>query len=337
MDHAPQSHHRRAPSTHAAPADADVGVVARLVGATVQFDGTLALAGVDVEIPSGVVGLLGPNGAGKSTLFRVLLGLQRLEAGEVEVLGWPSPEASRRIRAEVGYMPEDDSLFPELKAVEQVVHAARLSGLSRVDAVVAAHRALDRVELGDHRYRPGALLSLGGRQRLRLAMALVHGPRLLLLDEPTAGLDPEARSEMLALIAEVGGTGTAVVLSTHVLGDVEAICRDVVVMSRGRVAFVGPVERFRSRPDQSGGVLVEVEGDVASLCSRLQAHGVEAVVDGLGVRVIGEPPLPEAFWRAAGEANVGIRSAQPAREAMSDAFVRHLRLDDPDRRVGDPR
>lgn len=329
---------------HSALDDGDVaistpapGVVARLRGASVAFDGAVALSSVDVDVPAGVVGLLGPNGAGKSTLFRVLLGLQRVDAGEVEVLGWPSPEASLRIRAEVGYMPEDDSLFPELKAVEQVVHAARLSGLSRVDALVASHRALDRVDLGSHRYRGAAQLSLGGRQRLRLAMALVHGPRLLLLDEPTAGLDPEARAEMLSLIAEVGAAGTSVLLSTHVLGDVEAICADVIVVSTGRIAFVGPVERFRSRPQRGGGTFIEIEGAAETLHARLVVLGVECEVDGLGVRIYAEPPLPEAFWRACGEVGVGVRSVQPAREAMSDAFVRHLRLDDPGRRVGDQR
>ncbi len=311
--------------------------VASLRGVRVDFGNELALDGIDVDLPAGLCGLLGPNGAGKSTLFRVLLGLQTPDAGEATVLGWPSPEASRQIRREVGFMPEDDSLFPDLRAAEQVVHAARLCGLSRTDALVAAHRTLDRVELGGHRYRKAEMLSLGGRQRLRLAMAMVHAPRLLILDEPTAGLDPESRAEMLALVAEVAGSGTSVLLSTHVLGDVEAICSDVVVLSRGKLAFAGPVERFRTMPRHDAATLVELDRDGAALARELGAAGIPAEAEGARLVVFAEAPLPVAFWEVLGRAGVGVRSLAPAREAMAEAFVRHLRLDDPSRRVAEGR
>lgn len=311
--------------------------VASLRGVRVSYGNEVALDHVDVELPAGLCGLLGPNGAGKSTLFRVLLGLTTPESGEVDVLGWPSPAAARQIRREIGFMPEDDSLFPELKAVDQVVHAARLSGLSRVDATVAAHRTLDRVELGGHRYRKGAMLSLGGRQRLRLAMAMVHAPRLLILDEPTAGLDPEARAEMLDLVGEVAASGTSVLLSTHVLGDVEAICQSVVVLSRGKVAFSGDVARFRALPQHGASILVELDRDAAPLLPALQQAGLTVSADGARLHVHGEPTLSPAFWEVVGRAGVGICSVQPAREAMAEAFVRHLRLDDPSRRVAEGR
>lgn len=213
--------------------------VASLQGVSRTFGDVQALRGVDVQFGRGVTGVLGPNGAGKSTMFRLILGIDRADSGTVEVLGLRMPEASLQALARVGYMPEDDSLFPELTGLEQVVHAARLSGLQKADAISRAHRALDLCGLTDARYRKAEGFSLGRRQRLRLAMAVVHGPELLLLDEPTAGLDPDGRAQLLALIAEIASQGVAVLLSTHVLSDVEAICQQVVVVSSGTVGFGG--------------------------------------------------------------------------------------------------
>ncbi len=295
----------------------------------------VALDGVDLDLPAGIVGVLGPNGSGKSTMFRLLLGLEQPDAGEVDVLGWPAATAAMQIRAEVGFMPEDDSLFPELRAMDAVVYAARLSGLSAVDATTAAHRTLDRVELGGDRYRAAAALSLGGRQRLRLAMALVHAPRLLLLDEPTAGLDPEARADLLRLIAEVGAGGMAVLLSTHVLGDVDAICDKVVVLSKGKVVYAGEASRFRGSGRAGAATILELDRDAAEVLPALRAAGVEASAEGSVLRIPGTGAVPEPVWRVLAAGAVGIRRVGPAREDMADAFVRHLRLDDPQRRLAE--
>lgn len=320
--------------------DPPVDVVARLRAVRRAYDGdrgeVVALDGVDLDIPTGVVGLLGPNGAGKSTMMRLILGLERPDAGEIEVLGWPTATATLRLRREIGFMPEDDCLFPELRTLEAVVYAARLSGLSPVDATASAHRTLDRVELGGDRYRPASALSLGGRQRLRLAMALVHGPRLLLLDEPTAGLDPEARAAMLGLIAEVGRDGASVLLSTHVLGDVEAICGAVIVVSRGRVSYCGETARFRASAGGSQGpaLVAELDRPAAALAQALQAAGVAARAEGLRLFLLDTAVAPEPFWRLLAMDGVGLRRLGPAREAMAEAFVRHLHLGDPERRHG---
>jgi ABC-2 type transport system ATP-binding protein len=212
-------------------------VLASLQEVTKRFGDVEALRGVSVTLPTGVVGLLGPNGAGKSTLFRLLLGLDRPDVGEVRVLDLPVPQEAVRARGRIGYMPEDDSLFPDMTAIEQVTHAAQLSGVSAMDATPRAHQALDLVGLTDNRYRKAAGFSLGQRQRLRLAMALCHGPQLLIVDEPTAGLDPDGRAQMLALLAEIARQGASVLLSTHILADVEAVCSYVVLMTRGQAAL----------------------------------------------------------------------------------------------------
>lgn len=338
----------------------------RLRGVCKDFEDVQALRGLDLDLPGGVVGVLGPNGAGKSTLFRVLLGLEAVDAGAAEVLGWPLPDSALRARAEIGYMPEDDCLFPDLRGGEQVVHAARLCGLNRIDAFARAHETLDLVGLSDARYRAVSGYSLGMRQRLRLAMALVHGPRLLLLDEPTAGLDPAGRAEMLSLIAEVGRAGIAILLSTHVLGDVEAVCDHVVLLSRGRAGFNGPMSRFRTGagralasevaehfgqtldedpgdgepgavdavPPGSEVVLwaVEVTGESAPFVAALGARGVPARDLGLAVQVELSNQRLELLWEAASEVGLGVRRLEPQQEGMAEAFVRHLRLDDPTRR-----
>lgn len=322
--------------------------VAKVRGLSKSFGEVQALAGLDLDVPHGVVGVLGPNGAGKSTLFRILLGLDVADGGVAELLGWPLPEAGLQARAEMGFMPEDDCLFPDYNGGEQVVHAAMLCGLGRVDAFARAHETLDLVGLADARYRKVTGYSFGMRQRLRLAMALVHGPRLLLLDEPTAGLDPEGRAEMLELVAEVGRAGTAILLSTHVLGDVDAICDHVVLLSRGRIGFVGPIERFRARsgrvappapgelaaPSTSIRWLVETVGDGDALLAALTAQSVQATADGFELTVELPPDGLAPLWQAAAQCGVGIRRLEVQEEGMADAFVRHLRLDDPARREG---
>ena len=307
--------------------------VAVLRGVTKRFGDVTALCNLDLELPRGVVGVLGPNGAGKSTLFRLLLGLEDADEGQVDVLGEPLPDRSLAIRARVGYMPEDDCLFPDMNGIGQVVHAARLCGVSKVDAFARAHQALDLVGLSDARYRLGAGFSLGMRQRLRLAMAVVHGPALLLLDEPTAGLDPEGRVQMLDLIREIGAAGVSVLLSTHVLADVETVCDQVALLSRGQVGFTGPLQRFRAAAG-SAAYRVGVVGEATRLQAALQVVGLTATVEAGDLLVELPEDTAARFWQAAAESGVGIRSFATVEEDMAHAFVRHLRLDDPLRRQG---
>ncbi len=305
--------------------------VATLRAVSKTFGEVRALHGLDLDVPAGLVGVLGPNGAGKSTLFRLLLGLEVADAGEVQVLGLAMPDAALEVRARLGYMPEDDSLFPGLTGIDQVLHAAQLCGLQRIDAVPRAHQALDLCGLSDARYRPALTYSLGMRQRLRLAMAVVHGPRLLLLDEPTAGLDPDGRAHMLELVKEIAAAGTSVLLSTHVLADVEAVCDEVVLLSRGQLGFVGPMQRFRAGTGGSS-YRIRVVGDAPALCEALRRNGLGAELDGGDLIVQMQPQATQLFWQIAADGGYGIARFAPAEEDMSQAFVRHLRLDDPLRR-----
>lgn len=295
-----------------------------------SFGKVEALRGINASVPAGVVGLLGPNGAGKTTLLRLIIGLESADIGDVDVLGWPMPSAGLQVRAEIGYMPEDDCLFPKLNGIQQVIHAAQLCGLSRVDAFSRAHKALDMVGLGEARHRPASGFSLGMRQRLRLAMAIAHGPRLLLLDEPTAGLDPQGRDDMLGLIAEIGAAGTSVLLSTHVLADVDAVCSDVLLLSKGRIGFCGAMEKFRA---STGGERwqIDVMGDPALLHDALKKAGLSVWMDAhlVGVRL--DAPDHGLMWKIAADHGIAVRGLWPVEEAISDAFMRHLRLDDPAR------
>ena len=326
-----------APSTSASVSSPRVAAgsapVVRLKEIRRAFGEVEALRGVDVDIAGGVIGLLGPNGAGKTTLLRLLLGLDRANTGEVEVLGWPMPESGLPASAELGYMPEDDCLFPRLTGAEQVMHAARICGLSAADARHRSHRSLDLVGIGEARHRDAAGYSLGMRQRLRLAMAIVHGPRLLLLDEPTAGLDPAGRDELLAVIGEIGATGTSVMLSTHVLSDVEAVCDQVLLLSRGQLGFSGPMARFKAGASGQQWRL-DVVGDAASAAAALKAAGIGCVHEGHLLTLRLEPDQHGLMWTVARDHRFGIRGLWPVQESIGDAFLRHLRLDDPARGAG---
>lgn len=292
-----------------------------------------ALEGVTAALPAGIIGLLGPNGAGKTTLLRLILGLEAPSAGSISVLGWPIPGAEQQARAEVGYMPDDDCLFPSMTGLQQLECAGRLSGLSTSDAKHRAHRCLDLVGLAEARGRDARGYSLGMRQRLRLAMAIVHGPRLVLLDEPTAGLDPAGRDEMLGVIAEIGAAGTTVLLSTHVLTDVAGICDYVLLLSGGKLGYCGPMSSFFQAV---GGERWHVEfvgggGDARSL---LADAGLDCWPDGSGIGIRMAREQHAVFWALARDQGLAVRGFWPAQESIGDAFVRHLRLDDVTRRQG---
>ena len=297
--------------------------LASLTEVSKRFGDVEALRGVTMTLPTGIVGLLGPNGAGKSTLFRLLLGLDRADVGEIRVLDLPLPQQAVRVRGLIGYMPEDDSLFPDMTATEQVVHAAQLSGVPAMDATPRAHQALDMVGLADNRSRKAAAFSLGQRQRLRLAMALCHGPQLLIVDEPTAGLDPDGRAQMLALLAEIANQGASVLLSTHILADVEAICSYVVLLTRGQVSFAGPMARFRAT---SGGPSFHLRptGDVGKLLQIFESRGIVASLQDGDVLVQLPPERLQELWQACADAGVGVSGLKPAEEDMASAFLRHV-------------
>src|ERR1041384_169131 len=205
-------------------------------GLSKEYPRVKALTNLTVEFPGGAVGLLGPNGAGKSTLIKILLGFTPPTSGSVRVLGLDPRVDPLKIRQQVGYMPEVESFIPTMNAVDYVYLAARLTGLPSTDAMQRTHMVLNYVGLHEERYRRVASYSTGMKQKVKFAQAIVHHPKLLLLDEPTTGLDPRAREEMLLLIRDIAhGKGIDVILSTHILHDVEVVCDHVITLHRGRL------------------------------------------------------------------------------------------------------
>lgn len=215
---------------------------------TVSYGARVALQELTLDLPAGVVGLLGPNGAGKSTLIKTLLGFVSPRSGRAEVFSQPVTGRVRELRQRLGYLPERSVLVPGLSSIEMVALVGELGGLPRTAALERAHEVLWFVGLGEARYRLVEGFSTGMLQRNKLAMAMVHDPELLLLDEPTSGMDPIGRRRMLELIGEVRNRGMSVLLSTHLLHDVEQVCDHVAVLQKGRLAMAGSLSGLRQQP-----------------------------------------------------------------------------------------
>ena len=240
--------------------------------------GVTALDALSVEIGEGVIGLVGANGAGKSTLIKILLGLLEPTDGEATVLDLDTRTDGARIRELVGYMPEHDCLPPDVSATEFVSHMARVSGLPAGAARERTADVLRHVGLYEERYRPIGGYSTGMKQRVKLAQALVHDPRLLFLDEPTNGLDPAGRDEMLALIERIGRDfGIAVVVASHLLGEIERVAGWLVAIDAGRLLRTAPLTSFTER---TGQLVVETEDAADPLAERLVARGLQATATG---------------------------------------------------------
>src|SRR5690349_18589505 len=228
------------------PPDRFTGAVVQAEQLSVRYGKNVALNDVTAIFPPGAVGLLGPNGAGKSTLLKSLLGFLVPEKGSMKVLGLDVKSSALEIRERIGYMPESDSHIPGMNAVTFVAYCGQLSGLPAVDAMQRSHEVLYYVGLGEARYRNVDTYSTGMKQRIKLAQALVHDPDLLFLDEPTNGMDPKGREEMLALIADIArNKGLNVILSSHLLPDVEYACEHVIVLDKGAVATQGRIEGLK--------------------------------------------------------------------------------------------
>jgi ABC-2 type transport system ATP-binding protein len=247
-------------------------------GVVKRFGAVTALSGVTVEVTQGITGLLGANGAGKTTLLGLALGLTHPDGGDLEVLGLDPVEAGPEVRAIVGYSPEHQRLPPDVRAFDLVAHLAEVHGLPHRSATARASDALYQVGLGEERFRPVGTMSTGQKQRVKLAAALAHDPSLMLLDEPTDGLDPVQREDMLGLIRRVGNEfGINVLLSSHLLDEVERVCDAAVILVDGRVAAAGPLDELRTGV---GGWYVDVESGHDELAAALQAVGASVTLDG---------------------------------------------------------
>src|SRR5215471_15198473 len=250
--------------------------VVQLDGVTVIYGKNQALKNVSAQFAKGAVGLLGPNGAGKSTMLKSLLGFVKPDQGRMTVLGMDVAQAPLAIRGRIGYMPESDSHIPGMNAVSFVAYCGQLAGLPPADAMQRAHEVLYYVGLGEARYRNVETYSTGMKQRIKLAQALVHDPDLLFLDEPTNGLDPKGREEMLALVRDLAKEKQVnVIVSSHLLPDVESTCDYVVVMDKGRVATEGPIASLKQPRGQVFELRVKAAEGTDWFVERLRAAGLE--------------------------------------------------------------
>jgi ABC-2 type transport system ATP-binding protein len=303
---------------------ATAGTVVEGVDVSRRFGSIAALDGASFRVPEGVTGLLGANGAGKTTLFGLVLGLHRPDDGAITVLGLDPTRAGPEVRARIGYSPEHHRLPPDTRAHDLVRHIAEIHGLPHRDATNRASDALWSVGLGEERYRPVGTMSTGQRQRVKLAQAIAHDPALVLLDEPTDGLDPVQRDDMLALIRRIGTEfGIHVLVSSHLLEEVERICDAAVILREGRVVASGSIHELTG---QGRGVLLEVDDRPDEVAGRLLLRGFEVAVDGHRITVLSDPgqvtgALHDAARDAVADAGVGIRRLSDRTVSLEDVFL----------------
>ncbi|MHC4079024.1 MAG: ABC transporter ATP-binding protein [Planctomycetota bacterium] len=294
---------------------------------TIRYGPILAVDSISVEFPTGAAGLLGRNGAGKSSVLRALLGLVRPAGGSTEVLGLGRGAKPVEVRRFIGYMPERDTHIPLLNGYETVRLAAELSGLPRLEASRRAHEVLYLVGLEEQRYRPVSGYSLGMRQKTKLATALVHDPRVLFLDEPTNGLDPAGRREMLQLIKQLGRElDKSIILSSHILQDVESVCDNVVLLEKGKVLAAGGMQELTKTETRD--LHVRLDGNRAALEQGLRAAGVLAVhpEDGDRYRLTLPEELPVAeVFLAVQKAGGTVRQLSQHRRTLEEVFLGAVR------------
>jgi ABC-2 type transport system ATP-binding protein len=307
------------------PDPGNSAAVVTLDAVTVTYARNQALRDVTASFAPGAVGLLGPNGAGKSTMLKALLGFVVPDRGQMRVLGMDVADAPLEIRVRVGYMPESDAHIPGMNAVSFVAYCGELAGLPRVDAMQRAHEVLFYVGLGEARYRNVETYSTGMKQRIKLAQALVHDPDLLFLDEPTNGMDPKGRDEMLELVRDLAhNKGVNLILSSHLLPDVEYTCDSVVVMDKGAIAAQGPIASLKQPRGRVFELRVKTpNGDLGSFLERLHAAGLDCHAtdeDVMRVFVPGERGARDLFALAA-SAGVQVRHLRPSVPTLEDVFA----------------
>lgn len=287
-----------------------------------------ALRGVSLSMGAGAVGLLGPNGAGKSTLLRILLGFLTPQKGRGQVLGYDISREQTSLRRYVGYMPEDDCLIPGMDAVSFTAFFGELAGMPRAEAMKRAHDVLFYVGLGESRYRLLETYSAGMQQRLKLAQALVHDPKLLFLDEPTSNLDPQGRIEILELIGDISSKkDVSVLISSHILPDIEFLCSSVFILNKGLVAAQGLLEDLRQT--RFNLFELKIKGESDGFLRKLQDRGCRPETTEDGILKIYMPSGLDKMEivRAAAEENIQIRQFTKSQTSLEDLFAQTVGVD----------
>lgn len=286
---------------------------------THDYGEVVALRELDLAVPPGVTGLVGANGAGKTTLLRLLLGLLHPTEGSIEVMGHNPEDDPLAVRAAMGYMPEGECLPKDQTAADFVSYAAQLAGIPPSEARRRSSETLFLVGLEEERFRYLGDFSTGMQQRVKLAQAIVHDPDLLLLDEPASGLDPAGRAQMLQLIRRLGQFDINVIVSSHVLPDIEETCNWVVMLDAGDLLRSGPLEGF----EKQGTVQVEVLSDATVVAERLTNRGLEVVVEGRRLMVgPGDQTIEKMVIEETAATGSGLVRMVRGSASLEDMFLR---------------
>ena len=298
----------------------------RIRGLAVRYGAVQALDHLDLDIPRGAVALLGPNGAGKSSTLKAILGFVRPVAGSIRIYGTEVGRSRRALRRRIGYMPERDAFLAGLTGFRAVSLAGELSGLPRREAYMRAHEVLHYAGLGEARYRPVDTYSVGMRQRVKLAQALVHDPPLLFLDEPTNGLDPPGRAEMLDLIRDLTTHhGKDVILSTHILLDAERTVNWVAIMNGGKLVNAGPRTTLIPAAEPAS-FDIHVRGNLERVSTAFAARHIEGMLEPNGTGTLRLPAGAETtlIFSAVAEAGGRIIALRPRQPRLEDVFFEAL-------------
>jgi ABC-2 type transport system ATP-binding protein len=286
-----------------------------------------ALEGVSIDLPQGAVGLLGPNGAGKSTLIRILLGFLSPDKGGGRVLGYDIKDEQTEIRRYVGYMPEDDCFIPGLDAVSFTSYLGELSGMPKQEAMKRAHEVLFYVGLEESRYRKLETYSSGMKQRLKLAQALVHDPKVVFLDEPTSGLDPQGRSEILELIMDISSKkDIQVLISSHILPDIELTCKYVLILNKGKLAAQGDISELKEIRDLYE---IKIKGEAEGFLRKLKAMKCKVEETEDGILKVYWPPKKDRqeIFRIVAEEKIQLRHFVKSETSLEDLFAEVVGVD----------
>jgi len=300
---------------------ADNGNLFHLDDVTKTYGSLTALDGLSLTVPVGAIGLLGPNGSGKTTMIRTLLGLIKIDHGAGNILGMDIRSRQLDIRRTVGFAPEDECLFPRVDGIGFVAYAGELVGMRFTDAMQRAHEVLDYVGLGEARYRKVESYSTGMKQRLKLAGAIVHDPKLLILDEPTNGMDPAGREDIIHLSRDLAhNKGMSLIFSSHLLPDVEAVCDHIVVLQGGRLLTQGNIAELKQVHKQS--YEVRLKADPAEFAKRLAELGCKSRMrEDLLVVEVPDGESSQMLWKLAAEQKQQIRHLKARRSTLEDVFL----------------